>query len=117
MIKLVAILGAVFTLVACSSTPEYSYNDDTQYCYQTTKIHTKGDIVSSEGLTECTDKPRVEHVVKDIGVASDCRTSRPLDTNSRTPKAGSTLLCKFTDSRGRSVWRPVNEAFAHPNFD
>ena len=117
MIRLVAILGAVLALAACSSTPQYVYHDDAQYCYQTTTIHTRGDTVSSEGLTQCSDKPRVEHVVKDVGVASDCRVSRPLDTNRGDPKAGETLLCKFTDHRGQVSWRPVNAAFAYPTFD
>jgi hypothetical protein len=117
MIRLVAILGAVLALAACSSAPKYEYHDDAQYCYQTTKIYTQGDTVSSEGLTECTDKPRVEHVVKDVGVASDCRISRPLDTKRGDPKAGETLLCKFTDHRGQTTWRPVNAAFAYPTFN
>ena len=116
MIRLI-ILGAVLALVsACSSAPQYAGSED-QYCYQTTKIYTKDNNVSSEGLTECTDKPRVEHVVKDAGVASNCRISRPLDTNRGDPKAGETLLCKFTDHRGNMTWRPVNEAFAYPNFN
>ena len=117
MTKIVLLLGAVLALAACSSTPQYTYHDNAQYCYQTTTIKTQGDNVSSEGLTECTDKPRVEHVVKDIGVASDCRISRPLDTNRGDPKAGETLLCKFTDHRGRTNWRPVNATFAYPTFN
>jgi len=111
------VLGVVLLfLTACSSTPQYAYSDD-QYCYQTTTIHTRGDTVSSEGVTECTDKPRIEHVVKDAGVASDCRISRPLNTDRRNPKYGETLLCRFTDPMGKTVWRPVNEAFAYPSFN
>lgn len=117
MLRLFSILVVLTSMAACSSKPQYVYNTDDQYCYQTTKIFTKGDNVSSEGLTECTDKPRVEHVVKDIGVASDCRISRPLDTNRGDPKAGETLLCMFTDHRGNKTWRPVNAAFAYPTFD
>jgi hypothetical protein len=111
------VLGVVLVwLSACSSTPHYAYSDD-QYCYQTTTIYTRGDNVSSEGVTECTDKPRVEHVVKDAGVASDCRISRPLNTDRTNPKYGETLLCRFTDPMGKTVWRPVNEAFAYPSFN
>ena len=117
MFRLFALIGLVVGLSACSSGQQYAYHDNSQYCYQTTKIYTKGNNVSSEGVTECTDKPRVEHVVKDTGVASDCRMSRPLDTSHNDPKAGSTLLCKFTDHRGNSTWRPVNEAFAYPTFN
>ena len=117
MLKLFTLIGALAVLSACSSSPQYAYHDNQQYCYQTTTIHTKGNNVSSEGLTQCTDKPRVEHVVKDVGVASNCRMSRPLDTNIGDPKAGETLLCKFTDHRGNQTWRPVNEAFAYPTFN
>lgn len=114
----ILLTSSLIVLVGCSSSPEYVYNTDDQYCYQTTKIYTKdGDFNSSEGLTECTDKPRMEHVVKDKGVASDCRISRPLSTGVGDPKYGETLLCKFSDPMGRSVWRPVNEAFAYPSFD
>ena len=115
--SLLSITIITVSIGACSSKPQYVYNTDDQYCYQTTKIYTKGDNVSSEGLTECTDKPRVEHVVKDTGVASDCRISRPINSNRNDPKAGSSLLCKFTDHRGNTVWRPVNEAFAYPTFN
>ena len=116
MIRLI-VLGAMLAFVsACSTSPQYAYSED-QYCYQTTKIYTKGDNVSSEGLTECTDKPRLEHVVKDAGVANDCRISRPLNSNRSDPKYGETLLCRFTDPMGKTVWRPVNEAFAYPSFN
>ena len=106
----------LISIGACSSKPQYTYHDPAQYCYQTTKIETDGDTVSSKGLTECTDKPRINHDVKAEGVASDCRLSRPLVKDSN-PEYGSTLLCKFTDPTGVTVWRPVNEAFAYPNFD
>jgi len=117
MLRILVGLLIVTSIGACSSKPQYAYNTDDQYCYQTTKIYTKGNTVSSEGLTECTDKPRVEHVVKDQGIASDCRISRPLNTSSSDPKYGETLLCKFSDPMGRTVWRPVNETLAYPSFN
>jgi len=117
MLRLLSIVILTVSLGACSSKPQYAYNTDDQYCYQTTKIYTKGDTISSEGLTECTDKPRVEHVVKDVGVASDCRISRPLKYGGHSPKDGETLLCRFTNHRGEVTWRPVNAAFAYPTFN
>lgn len=117
MTKFLLIIGIMLTVSACSTSPQYSYHDNDQYCYQTTKIYTNGENVSSQGVTECTDKPRVEHVVKDVGVASDCRISRPLNTSRSDPKAGETLLCRFTDHRGHTVWRPVNAAFSYPSFN
>lgn len=117
MLRLCILIGAVLSISACASSPQYSYHKDSQYCYQTTKIYTEGNNVSSKGITECTDKPRVEHVVKDSGVASDCRISRPINSNRSDSKAGETLLCKFTDPRGNVTWRPVNNAFAYPTFN
>lgn len=118
MLRFLILIGAMLAISACSSSPQYSYHNDSQYCYQTTKIYTKdNNNVSSEGVTECTDKPRVEHVVKDSGVASDCRISRPINSNRSDSKAGETLLCKFTDPRGNVTWRPVNRAFAYPTFN
>jgi hypothetical protein len=72
---------------------------------------------SSYSRTQCTDKPQIEHVVKDAGVANECRISRPVGVKSHNPKYGETLICRFTDPQGRSVWRPVNEAFAYPTFN
>ena len=115
--KLLSITIITVSIGACSSKPQYVYNTDDQYCYQTTKIYTKGNNVSSEGLTECTDKPRMEHVVKDKGIASDCRISRPLGVSNHNPKYGETLLCKFSDPLGKTVWRPVNESLAYPSFN
>jgi uncharacterized lipoprotein len=104
-------------LAGCSSTQQVASYDH-QYCHtDETIIVQNGTDVSSATKVQCTDKPRVEHVVKDIGVASDCRISRPLDTNRGDPKAGETLLCMFTDHRGNKTWRPVNAAFAYPSFD
>ena len=117
MFRVLTLIGVLAALSACSSGPQYAYHDNQQYCYQKTKIHTQGNNVSSEGVTECTDKPRVEHVVKDSGVASDCRISRPINSNRNNPKSGETLLCKFTDHVGNVTWRPVNEAFAYPTFN
>jgi len=103
-------------LAGCSSTPPIA-NYEHQYCHTDETILVKdGNTVSSATKVQCTDKPRLEHAVKAAGVASDCRISKPLVRNV-SHKYGQTLLCKFTDPLGKTVWRPVNEAFAYPNFN
>ena len=115
-----ALLILLISFIAgCSSVdPRTDAGYEHPYCYTDETIEVEdGTTVKSRTKVQCTDKPRIEHVVKAQGVASDCRISRPLDTNRGDPKAGETLLCKFTDHRGRVTWRPVNEAFAYPTFD
>ena len=105
------------SLSACGAhTPEYV--DQGQYCYQTTKILTVGDDVQSAGLTECTDKPRVEHFVKTQGPAGDCRISkRPFAVAGGTMKIGKSLLCPFEQPDGTVEWSVVNEKYAFPTFN
>lgn len=117
LVLLLLSLSAI-NLTACSSTPRQYADYQHQYCHtDETIIVSDRTEVSSQTKIQCTDRPRIEHVVKDVGVASDCRISRPLNTSRSDPKAGETLLCRFTDHRGHSVWRPVNEAFAYPSLN
>lgn len=104
-------------LAGCSSNQPVNQFEH-PYCYTDETIELENNSkVNSRTKIQCTDKPRIEHVVKQVGVADDCRISRPLDTSRNNPKAGETLLCRFVDHRGNKVWRPVNEAFAYPTFD
>lgn len=106
-------------LAGCSShNVDLSQSYEHPYCYTDEKIQLQnGTKVNSNTTVQCTDKPRIEHVVKDEAVASDCRMSRPLIGNRNPQNYGSTLLCRFTDPMGREIWRPVNEAFAYPTFN
>jgi len=105
------------SVVGCSSAPTHTAYEH-QYCHTDEVIEIEnGSSVSTRTKVQCTDKPRVEHVVKDAGVASDCRISRPLSVKGNNPKYGETLLCRFTDPMGKTVWRPVNEVLAYPSFD
>lgn len=105
------------SLAGCGAhTPEYV--DQGQYCYQTTKIYTQGDSVQSEGLTECTDKPRVEHFVKNQGPAGDCRLSTmPFQVPGGSMKIGKSLVCPFQQPDGSVQWSVVNEKYAFPSFN
>ena len=78
---------------------------------------TKGDNVRSEGLTDCTDKPRVEHFVKTQGPAGDCRLSTmPFQVPGGSMKIGKSLVCPFKQPDGTTQWSVVNEKYAFPNF-
>ncbi|MDA8897356.1 hypothetical protein N9I97_01145 [bacterium] len=118
MIRLLLLITTCSLLAACSGKQVYLASSEAQYCYTDEKIQIdNGQTVNSKTTVQCSDKPRIEHVVKDSGVASDCRISRPINSNRNNPKAGETLLCKFTDHVGNVTWRPVNEAFAYPTFN
>ena len=116
MQKLLLLIILATSVAACSvHKPEYV--DQGQYCYQTTKIYTKGDDVRSEGLPECTDKPRVEHFVKTQGPAGDCRLSTmPFQVPGGSMKIGKSLICPFKQPDGTTQWSVVNEKYAFPNF-
>jgi len=120
MTKTIALLLVSLTvsITGCSSTERQYVDYQHQYCYTDETITVKdGTNVSNATKVQCTDRPRIEHVVKDAGFASDCRISRPLNVSSRDPKYGETLLCKFSDPLGKTVWRPVNETLAYPSFN
>lgn len=119
MLKWLVFSSLVISLGACSAHNKQALNEHPgQYCYQTTKILTQGDDVQSTGLTECTDKPRVEHFVKTQGPAGDCRISkRPFAVAGGTMKIGKTLLCPFEQPDGTVEWSVVNEKYAFPNFN
>lgn len=105
------------SLAACGAhTPEYV--DQGQYCYQTTKIYTQGDNVQSEGLTECTDKPRVEHFVKQVGSAGDCKLNvQPFQVAGGSLRVNKSLICPFQQPDGSIQWSVVNENYAFPSFN
>ena len=119
MQKLLLLTILVTSLGACSAHNKQALNEHPgQYCYQTTKILTQGDNVQSTGLTECTDKPRVEHFVKTQGPAGDCRLSTmPFQVPGGSMKVGKSLICPFKQPDGTTQWSVVNEKYAFPNFN
>ena len=63
----------VSLLAGCSSTPQTVYQQPQQYCYTDEVVKQVNGVVSSETVTTCTDKPKVHHLTRDIGVAGMCR--------------------------------------------
>lgn len=116
MKKLLALVLLAINLTGCSSTEVAKYEPNP--CVTDWESTVKdGRTVSSHTRVQCTDRPQINHVVKDVGVASDCRVSRPVGVAHNDPKYGETLLCKFTDPLGKTVWRPVNEVLSYPSFN
>lgn len=65
-------IATISLLGGCSSTPPIE-KTDAQYCFTEQVITTENEVVSSKSVVQCSDKPRVEHFVKDIGVAKRCK--------------------------------------------
>jgi len=115
MYRLLLLTTICSILAACSG--KQVQVSEAQYCYTKENIVIEnGQTVDSKTTVQCSDTPAVEHVVKDEGRASDCRISKPL-VRSNNPEYGDTLLCKFTDPTGVTVWRPVNESYAYPTLN
>ena len=73
--KSLLILGVVM-LSACSTTPRHFEPDQDRYCNTSSEYRLQnGDVSSSEVLVQCTDKPKVNHYMKDAGVYKNCRWS------------------------------------------
>mgnify|MGYP001216977326 FL=1 len=79
------------------------------FCYTTETIRENGDGLSSENITECSDKPRVEHFVKDTGMAKDCTPYRFQYNTRSTVKHVEAFLCRFPDGS----WQAVDGRYAY----
>jgi len=69
-------LITVSFLGGCSSTPDAIYQpDQAPYCNTEESIVLQDGVrTSSETRLECSDKPKVHHLNRDIGVAGQCRS-------------------------------------------
>jgi len=68
-------ITTVSLLGGCSSTPSTVYQaEQAPYCNtEETIVNTNG-MVSTQTRLECSDKPKVHHLSRDIGVAGMCRS-------------------------------------------
>ena len=72
MLRLLLILTTVSLLTACSGKQVKLASSEPQYCYTDETIQVEnGQTVNSKTTLNCTDKPRVEHFVKDTGIAKN----------------------------------------------
>lgn len=71
MLKQFALLVLVTSLAGCASTEVYQ--TEQQYCYTDETIVSNNGVVSTNTRIECSDKPKVHHLNRDIGIAGMCR--------------------------------------------
>lgn len=96
-------------LTGCSSTPRVVEQPIGQYCYTEEQIVNRNGVVSSETRVECSDKPKINHVVRTQGVAQQCREYVHMIQVGGVNRNVKGFLCRFPNG----VWEPVNSAFAY----
>lgn len=102
LISLVLLTTASF-LVGCSSTPPVVH-DDPPYCYTDETITVEnGQTVNSTTKLDCTDKPRVEHFLKDVGIAQRCRSYENRVVINGRYKNVKGFLCEMPDGSWQAV--------------
>lgn len=107
--KYLALILVTIALTACASN---SQREDSigQYCYTDQEItRSNGEEVASETVIKCSDRPKVNHLTRSAGVASECRSFTHTIQISGRNKNVKGFLCKFPDGN----WERVNGAFAH----
>jgi hypothetical protein len=72
MYKFLVASISIILLAGCSTTHE-TYQQPQQYCYTDQTIRNTDGNISSETVLNCTDRPKVHHLNRDIGVAGMCR--------------------------------------------
>lgn len=71
MLKYLVFSILLINLAGCASNEVYQ--TEQQYCYTDETIVNDDGIVSSKTTVNCSDKPKVHHLTRDIGVAGMCR--------------------------------------------
>lgn len=105
MYKLLAASIGIILLAGCSTTHE-TYQQPEQYCYTDQTIVNNDGDVSSKTVLNCTDRPKVHHLNRDIGVAGQCRSyTKPI-----TRPNGSTIVIKGVLCRDKisGAWVPAD---------
>lgn len=76
MQKALAISFLLTSLVGCSSAPKVVYQpEQAPYCNtEETTVMKNGQLHEHVARHECSDKPKVHHLNRDIGVAGMCRS-------------------------------------------
>lgn len=97
-------------MAGCASAPREPELDQSQYCHTTSKYELdNGSTVNSNILVECTDKPKINHFLKDAGVASQCRPYKTVVTIRGRQKNVQGFLCKYADGS----WQAVDGRYAY----
>lgn len=110
MRTLLLITALTSVLSGCASRTPQPELDQSQYCHTTSQYElNNGSTVSSNILVECTDKPKVNHFLKDAGVATQCRPYKTVINVRGTQKNVQGFLCKYADGS----WQAVDGRYAY----
>lgn len=99
------LLASIVLLAGCSTTHE-TFQQPEQYCYTDQTIVNDNNTVSSKTVLNCTDRPKVHHLNRDIGVAGMCRSyQKPVNRPN-----GDTIVIRGVMCRDKisGAWVPVN---------
>lgn len=108
--SLLITLATVSLLTACSGKQVDLASSDPPYCYTDEKIEIQnGQTVNSKTTLDCTDKPRVEHFVKNQGIATQCRKYEQVVSIKGRQKNVKGFLCQFPDGS----WEAVDGSYAY----
>jgi len=80
-----------------------------QYCFVDEKITDTNGKQNAVTITECSDKPRVEHFVKSQGIAKECRPYQLQYSIKGKVKNVKGFLCQFADGS----WEAVDGRYAY----
>jgi hypothetical protein len=104
---LLVIATSIFLTACASNQPAQPLG---QYCYTDQEIVVRnGENVESQSVIRCSDRPKVNHVTRSAGVASECRSYRHVIRQNGVNRHVKGFLCKFPDG----TWEPVNGVFAY----
>lgn len=71
MLRLIAPVLFLTSLAGCAT--HETFQTEPQYCYTDEVIENNNGSVSSKTITSCTDKPKANHLTRDLGVTGMCK--------------------------------------------
>lgn len=99
-----------FLVIACSSNSIQTLTEEgKQFCYVDEIIVEEDGATSSKTITTCSDKPRVEHFVKNSGLAQECLNFDQTYRIKGRLKNVKGFLCRFEDG----TWEAVDNRYSY----
>ena len=110
MLRMLLLIATASMITACAGKQATLASADPQYCYTVERIVIdNGQTVNSKTVLDCSDKPRVEHFVKDTGIAKTCRPYQQIVSIRGREKNVQGFLCQFADGS----WQAVDGSYAY----
>jgi len=100
---------AILLSSCANKSPQTLTEAGKQYCYIEEVIVERDGKTAAESITTCTDKPRVEHFVKDVGIARDCKAFKQQYSFRGKRRYVEGFLCQFEDG----TWQAVDGRYAY----